>query len=188
MLLKDYFHKEVGLSCEYIDLLESLFETLELPKGYELLKAGSKSKKVFYIEKGLLRVYYYKETKDITHMFFAEKSFFAPVENIFLENNFPYYLETVEPTVLKVVDYVSIESYIDNDLKIQALVRNILTNVIKKLSQRLNSLQFQSAQERYSALLESNPDILLRAPLGDIASYLGITQQTLSVIRAKNME
>jgi hypothetical protein len=57
--------------------------------------------------------------------------------------------------------------------------------MVKLFSDRLYSLQFHTAQERYSTLLNDHSSILMRAPLGHIASYLGITQQTLSVIRSK---
>ena len=60
----------------------------------------------------------------------------------------------------------------------------ILTLTLKRLAKQIYSLKFCTAQERYEHLLEENPQILLRIPLGHIASYLGITQQTLSSIRA----
>lgn len=66
----------------------------------------------------------------------------------------------------------------------EKLIRLLLIDVIDIFSERLYAMQLQSAQDRYKSLIEKHPDILLRAPLGHIASYLGITQQRLSVIRA----
>ena len=63
-------------------------------------------------------------------------------------------------------------------------MRLLLVSAIKSLTERLYLVKFQTAQERYQWLLNNYPQILLRAPLGHIASLLGITQQTLSVIRA----
>lgn len=185
MLLQDFLQKEVRAENEQITEMACLFETLELPKGYEILHPGSKSTKVYYIESGLIRGYYFKEEKDITHFFFSEGRFYSPIENIFLQTPYEFYVETLEHSIIKQLDYATIESYMDRIPKLQALMRTILTQEIKVLSQRLDSLQFQSAQERYNSLIQLNPDILLRAPLGHIASYLGITQQTLSVIRSK---
>jgi hypothetical protein len=59
-----------------------------------------------------------------------------------------------------------------------------LINVLHTIAEKLYSIQFQTALDRYKSLIESHPDLLLRAPLGHLASYLGITQQTLSVIRS----
>ncbi|HEY8365928.1 MAG TPA: Crp/Fnr family transcriptional regulator, partial [Bacteroidia bacterium] len=68
---------------------------------------------------------------------------------------------------------------------LQKLAQSIYIDVISRFSNRLYAMQFQTAKERYDSLMELHPDIILRAPLGHIASYLGITQQTLSVIRAE---
>jgi CRP-like cAMP-binding protein len=91
----------------------------------------------------------------------------------------------LENSTIITVNFSTIEKYLDEDVKLQRLVRHIAISVIKQLADHLHSLQFQSAQERYSILLKKHPKILLRSPLGHIASYLGITQQTLSVIRAE---
>ena len=65
-------------------------------------------------------------------------------------------------------------------------MRMLLISFLKNLSDRLYAIKFQTAQERYELLLKNYPQILLRVPLGHVASFLGITQQTLSVIRAGN--
>jgi hypothetical protein len=67
----------------------------------------------------------------------------------------------------------------------ERFVRMIFINTLKLTSDRLYSLQFQTAEDRYKFMMQEHPNIILRAPLGHIASYLGITQQTLSVIRGK---
>jgi CRP-like cAMP-binding protein len=73
-----------------------------------------------------------------------------------------------------------------NDFPETERIGRILTeNYYVKLEGRLMSLQFTSAKERYELLMTNNPSIIQRAPLGYIASYLGITQETLSRIRAK---
>ena len=66
----------------------------------------------------------------------------------------------------------------------EKFIRLLLVNVLHTIAEKLYAIQFQTAQDRYKKLLDTQPDILLRAPLGHIASYLGITQQTLSVIRS----
>ena len=66
----------------------------------------------------------------------------------------------------------------------EKFIRVLLVNVLHTIAEKLYSIQFQTAQDRYKKLLEAQPYVLLRAPLGHIASYLGITQQTLSVIRS----
>lgn len=185
MNLSEYLKQEVQLSDDTLQLFDSLWKCEELPKGHQLLKEGSLSKKIIFIEKGLLRLYYIKDGKDISHHFFAEKSIYVPIENVFLNEPYPYNLELLENSTIRTVNFTTIEKYLDEDVKLQRLVRHIAISVIKQLADHLHSLQFQSAQERYAILLKKHPNILLRSPLGHIASYLGITQQTLSVIRAE---
>jgi len=185
MNLSNYLKQEIQLPDDTIQLLDSLCDYEELPKGYQLLKEGSLSKKVVFIEKGLLRLYYIKDGKEITHHFFTENNLYVPIENVFLTEFYPYSLELLEDSVIRTVDFTTIEQYLDENVKLQRFFRHIAVSVIKQLADRLHSLQFQSAQERYHILLKNHPTILLRAPLGHIASYLGITQSTLSVIRGE---
>ncbi|MFC5412169.1 Crp/Fnr family transcriptional regulator [Larkinella bovis] len=167
-------------------VLEQAFKREECPKHHKLLQPGNRSQKVFFVEKGLIRTYYLKdEGKDITHFFFAENAFFMAIESIFYHNNSPYGVEVLENSIIRTIPYAELEHYIDQSDELEKLMRLLLIDMLKAFSDRFQSIQFQTAQERYRILLETYPDILLRAPLGHIASYLGITQQTLSVIRAQ---
>jgi CRP-like cAMP-binding protein len=184
MKLTEYL-KEAGLPDDTIELLDKLFETNELPKGHELLREGSRSKKFFYIESGLMRLYYLKDGKDITQLFLQETSVYTAIENVFLNQYYPYNLVLLESCTIRSVDFSLVESYLDTDVRLQRFSRFLAVLTIKQLATQLHSIKFQTAHERYRILLETHPNILLRAPLGHIASYLGITQQTLSVIRAE---
>jgi len=86
-----------------------------------------------------------------------------------------------------VLQLKDIEILCDKYHEFERLARMSTTKTMLQLQQRIVSLQFKTSKERYDSLLERYPQIELRAPLGDIASYLGITQETLSRIRsAKN--
>ncbi|MEO8239203.1 MAG: Crp/Fnr family transcriptional regulator [Flavobacterium sp.] len=184
MKLENYLKYETKLEEKTIILLDELFDHNEFEKGHILLSEGNKSQKIFYVEEGLLRLYYNKDGKDITQQFFVEKMFYKPIENILLNKNYPYQLELLEAGKIRTANFNDIEIIMETDKKLQYFVRFMLTTIIKTLSDRLFSIQFQSAQERYNALIENEPELLLRVSLGHIASYLGITQSTLSVIRA----
>lgn len=184
MTLRDYLKKEIELPEETINRLDNLMKYEELPKGHQLFQEGSKSKKLIFVEKGILRLYYYKNDKDITHHFITENSIYTPIENVFLNEPYRYNVELIEDCVLRSVDFSTLEKHLDEDIYLQRFARLIAVSTIKMLADHLYSIQFQSAQERYNILMEKHSDILLRVPLGHIASYLGITQQTLSVIRA----
>jgi CRP-like cAMP-binding protein len=158
----------------------------ELPRNYHMLLPGNRSLKIFFFERGLARAYYYKNGKDITQSFYKENDSFAPIESIFYNRPSRYGLELLEDCVIYTVNYQEIVDYIDNSMELNKLFRIQTVNSFLSLYDRIDSIQFQSALERYNYMLANYPDIMLRAPMGHIASYLGITPQTLSVVRSQS--
>lgn len=156
-----------------------------LRKGDLVLEPLSYSKTVFFIEKGLARMFYCKDAKKITHYFFMEQSFVASSESVFYNKKSIYGIEALEQLVVIEIPYPKIEVMAEQNIEMNKVIQQLLLNMLVSFSNRLNSLQFESAYDRYHYLLENHSSILLRAPLGDIASYLGISQQTLSVIRSQ---
>jgi len=185
MKLTEYIKERIPHIAGDLQLVDDLFEYRELGKGDNILNERSYTKKVFFIEEGLVRMYYEKDGKDVTHYFFTENMFYLHIENLFQDTNYPYMLELLENCKIRMVDYEKLKSFVLEQNKLQPLFFGLFIDFIKILSNRLFSIQFQSAQERYNLMMKSYRNILLRAPLGHIASYLGITQQTLSVIRAE---
>ena len=185
MKLTEYIQKRVPLLPGDAQLVDELFDYRELYKGDNALNNRNYARKVFFIEEGLIRMYYEKDGKDVTHYFFTENMFYLYIENLFQSTNYPYRLELLENCKIRTVEYEKLKDFVLVQNKLQVLFFGLFIDFIKILSNRLSSIQFQSAYERYNIMMDSYRDILLRAPLGHIASYLGITQQTLSVIRAE---
>lgn len=165
--------------------LDQDFKRKKCIKGQKLLEPGNLSTKLFFIEKGLVRTFYTKNEKDITHYFFPENTFTLPIDSVFYQRPSPYGIEVLEPSIIRWVPFSTIEKHIEKSPNLEKFIRSLLIDVLRGFSDRLSALQFQSAQERYKTLMDNHPDILLRASMGHIASYLGITQQTLSVIRGQ---
>jgi len=185
MELLDYFKLHAKLSTSTEWKLEKMFQTIEVPKGMREIEPDTFSKKIYFIEKGLARSFYFKETKDITHFFFGENDFYTSIDSVFYQKINPYGLEFLEKSTARVANYAELEELINETPELQLFARQFLIQYLKRFSERLDAIQFQTAQERYQTMMENHPDILLRASLGHVASYLGITQQTLSVIRAQ---
>lgn len=185
MELLAYIKSKVNLSQDDCAEIDDAFKTESYSEGAQLIKPGSFSSKVFFIEKGLIRTFYYKDEREITQFFFDEGSFTAPLDSIFHNKSETYGWEAVENTTVKVVQYNKLEALFSKIPAFQQLFFYVAMDMINVFALKLESLQFQTAEQRYQSMMEMYPEILLRAPLGQIASYLGITQQTLSVIRAK---
>lgn len=174
-----------GFSEEEASEIVSIFKKEEVRKGKNLLEEFNFSKKLFFVERGLLRSYYTKDLKDVTHAFLSENTFYLSLESVFYDQTSPFGLECLEQGILYTVHYNRIEEMLLSYPKLYQFINLVLIDVIKNDSNRFYSLQFQSANDRYNNFVKNHPDLLRRVALGQIASYLGISQQTLSVLRAQ---
>jgi CRP-like cAMP-binding protein len=117
-------------------LLISLFAPqcwLSIKNQQELLSEGSRSRKFFYIESGLMRLYYLKDGKDITQLFLQESSVYTPIENVFLNQYYPYNLVLLEKCIIRSVDFSMVESYLDTDVRLQRFSRFLAVLTINSL-------------------------------------------------------
>jgi CRP-like cAMP-binding protein len=185
MELVPYLQQHWQLSSEIAEKLASLFKEQRFAKGQTVRESGTNSKNLYFIQKGLCRTYYWKEDKNITHYFFQENSFSMPIESIYYNQPSLYCFEALEDSIILSAYNPTIEAYSEKVPELGKVAQMLLIEIIKGFSDRLYAIQFQSASERYNSMIATYPNILLRAPLGNIASYLGITQQTLSLIRSQ---
>jgi CRP-like cAMP-binding protein len=187
MDLAAFFKSSIPNSLDLADKVDAIFNREVHQKGTILLRPEKFSTKLFFIEKGLIRTYYLKDGKDITHIFFDENSFSGPIDCIYFNRPSLYGWEVLEESTIRVANYKDFESNMLNIDGMDNFARMVLINNVRQTSDRLYAIQFQTAESRYKYMMEEHPNILLRAPLGHIASYLGITQQTLSVIRGRKL-
>jgi CRP-like cAMP-binding protein len=179
------FFTSQSYSEEHASKIASIFKMETVHKGQKLLEPDNHGTKVYFVQEGLLRTYYLKEGKDITHHFFLENTFALPLESIFFNRATPYGIESLEAGIIVSAHYRDFEKLSEIYPSLQKTISLLLIDVLNAFSERLYAIQFQTAQDRYQAMVDNHPDLLRRAPLGHIASYIGITQQTLSVLRAQ---
>lgn len=158
---------------------------ITLLKNDILSEQGSRHRNVYFVESGLLRSFYIEKGKEITIKFYMEGKLAAPIDTLFNEQTTRYTIEAIEDSEVLVCDYRKIEAFCNTSIAVANFGRYILGKLMSQMYDRIASLQFMTAKERYDELMRENPNIILRAPLGMIAGYLGITQETLSRIRAK---
>lgn len=170
------------------ELLEAITKNVVIEnhkKGTTLLQEGDVCRKLYFVEKGMIRFFYTnKNGKDITHWFAPEQSFLTEVVSFFNQAASEYYIETLEDSTLFTLTLDSLNHLLDNFPELEKFGRIFSLNMAVQFGEKVIDLQFRTAQERYHSLLEKHPDILQRASLGHIASFLGITQQSLSRIRS----
>lgn len=172
------------LSAESVADLTNYAELLNFKKGHQLIHEGQYSDELFFIIEGSAKAYYVKDGKIITDWFAFENEFICAINSFFLFIPSPHYIELLEDSTLILIRRADMMTLCNKHHDIERLGRLSATKTMLQLQQRVVSLQFETAQQRYLNLLSQYPHIEQRASLGEIASFLGITQETLSRIRA----
>jgi len=167
------------------DLLNILLEKIELvefPARYKLIKSGSIANKIFFVEKGACRSYYLKDGNDITTWFTFENDFTTSFYSFISNEPSHETIELLEDSILYVLKFDVLNKLTEEYPEINHLYRKVLElNFVRQ--EKLLTERFSTAKEKYQNLITKFPEILQRVPLMHIASYLGITQSTLSRIR-----
>lgn len=173
-----------SISPETLGTFTGLSKRESYSKGKVILSPGEICRKIYLIEKGILRFYYYDEQgKDITHHFIFEGDLVTEVHSFFNLEKSEYYIETLEDTDVHTHTLEDFEYMVSNFPEVEKMARIIFMEFVLEFGEKIKDLQFRDAKTRYENLLHKHPDILQRINLGHIASYLGITQQSLSRIR-----
>lgn len=159
---------------------------ITLKKGETLVKEGQYADKVFYILKGCARAYYLNDGKDITDWFAFENDFICAINSFFQNIPSPHFIEVLEDTILLEISRENTMILSDKYHEFERLSKTIVINTMLRQQERIVSMQFQSAEQKYQNILSAYPNILQRIPLTHIASYIGITLETLSRIRKLN--
>ena len=172
------------LSAEAQDALKECFEKYILSKNDYLIKEGQISRYMYFLESGALRGYYNVDGKEITHWFAFENDFVTSFHSFITNQPAVENIQLIESAVLWRISKEQLQNLYNQHHEIERLVRIAYEKYYIKLEERYVNAQFKTAKELYNNLLQQRPHILERVPLGYIASYLGISQETLSRIRS----
>jgi CRP-like cAMP-binding protein len=154
-----------------------------LKKGELVLRSNTRSNKVIIVKSGILRSYYFQNGNDITAHFAMPYSIIGAVDSLLKNKKSIYNIEALEDSEVLLLDYTEMEAFLELHPKYERLARQVSQLLYLELVERFEGMMFLSAKERYDHLLARYPNIRQQVSLGHIASYLGITQETLSRIR-----
>jgi Cyclic nucleotide-binding domain. len=164
------------------------FTKIEVPAKTMLVQEGEISKKVFFIEKGCIRVWFNNDGKDVTFQFFFERERVSSVESF--NKNIPSIvsLETIEPCILWVIGKNDMDRIMKDGMAIAEVREKWMDALFERnLHYMKHCLSFikDTPLQRYLNLIEKQPQVVQRVPQHYIASYLGITKVHLSRIKSK---
>ena len=171
------------MTHEELDLLESILVPLKFAKNEMILREGETCTNIYWVVKGLVRQYYYKNGKELTEYMASENTIVMCIESLFREQPTYLQIKALEPTIMIALPKAELEAVAMKSVNIQILFRKILEESLILSQHHADMLRFESAQDRYAKLVKNQPQLVLRAPLVYIASYLQMTPETLSRVR-----
>lgn len=153
-------------------------------KNHVLIPELSKCDKLYFINSGIVRAYFYHEGKETTDFFGIEGMVFGPIVRQFPSKATPHIVECLEDCTLSYIHFNDLATLYDQFHDIERLGRIIAIQSLILMQKKLDSIQLMNARQRYEDFTTAYPSIVERAKLGHIASYLGMNQVTLSRIRS----
>lgn len=181
-LLK-YFNGFHKLSEEAEQALIEISTELKVKKNTIIQDAGQTCKTIYFIKKGVARIYYFKDGLEITESFAFENTILARVESLFRNKPSKKAIRLLEDSELVAINADLLFKLYDKYPETERLFRLLFESAYVDTINRIENLQFHTAEERYNMLLSESSDVIKRVPLKYIASYLGITPVSLSRIR-----
>ncbi|PSR51896.1 cyclic nucleotide-binding protein [Adhaeribacter arboris] len=182
--LAEALNKISKLSSVVIEELNQLTKASGVKKNTILLDVGAVSRHLYFIQTGLARVFYFHEAEDVTDYFAIDNQFIGGVESLFTGMPSKKGIHVLEDSIIYSILYADLEELCRKYHEMERAGRMLAIYAFLEGQQRIESIRFHEAKERYKALGNKYPGILNRCPLKHIASYLGITQVSLSRLRA----
>ncbi|WP_324680541.1 Crp/Fnr family transcriptional regulator [Hymenobacter sp. GOD-10R] len=183
--LLDHIAQFVPLSAELAATLRQRTQSHHFRKQELLHKADTVCRRTYWIQRGLVRIYFNKDGKIVTDGFAAENEWMTSAYSFMRGVPDAYAIAAIEPTEAYSWSLEDLLHLFDQFHEMERFGRMIMSAQFIQQSERLNSLRFTSPAEKYQHFCTYYQPILGRLPLGMIASYLGITPETLSRVRAK---
>ena len=173
------------LTSEEIQALASILIPMRVKKGMIVLQEGEVCQNIYYVERGMVHQYYRKNGKNVTEHIGSEGSIVMCIESLFRQEASSLTIETLEPSMLYAIPFDMFSQLCQSAYAFCKIQISILQESLIESQRKADTLRFETAKERYLRTLQDHPDIVRRAPLHIVASFLQITPETLSRVRSQ---
>lgn len=182
--LFDFISKYVSLTEEEKQVIVSLDIFRNVKKGTILLREGEKSTNSYFVLKGCIRTYYIIDGEEKTTDFYTEMEALTPLCTV-SETSSEYYISCIEDSILSVSNTEMELEMFNKFPKFETLCRIMTEEYLANEKRNFDEFKFSSPEQRYINLLDKRPELVQRVSQNQLASYLGITPQSLSRLRAR---
>ena len=160
------------------------FHKVHLKKGDFLLQRGQVCKQMSFVNLGSLRTFYFNNKgKEITHCFRTKNTFISSFKSFILQELSLLSIMALEETELIVIDYDTLQKLYSTSITWQNIGRLLTERAYIEMEEYASVLNNESAKEKYLRLINEHGEILQKASVEHVATYLGVTRRTLSRIR-----
>jgi len=173
------------LTDEAADELYQNVTTRTFQKDEYPVRSGEICRYIFFISKGLTKTFFYKEDKEFIMRFFSQNESFTVLESFLTQKPSHFTVMALETTTVTLLSYEKMEMLCCKHHCIETLFRKLISMASVMMMKRISEMLEANGTRRYQQFVEENNELLQRINLGDLANYLGITQQSLSRIRSK---
>jgi CRP-like cAMP-binding protein len=172
------------LSVQTRSLITAHMELLQFDKKHVLVKEGERHPFAYFMIKGAARSFYLKDGIDINTWFALENEVIGSLLN-FRDKPARETIELIEDSTLLQINVYQLKKAMPDNPEITNFILAIIEEYALFLEEKAYYTQMTDAMDKYQVLLENQPELLQRIPLTYLASFLGISRETLSRIRAK---
>ena len=185
MELKEGLYSIYPLLNDEMEKILAIAEKIQLSKNKIIIQQQQINKYIYFLEEGICRIFYPKDDKEVILDFCFSGDIILPLNSYI--HNLPTYeiVDTLEDCTVYRISIAELQSLYTSSLPIANWGRKLAELETIKIEARLMQSLFKSAAERYADLLRKAPQLLHHIKLGYVASYLGVSQVTLSRIRAE---
>ena len=182
--LLQYISTRITLSPELKEQIASCFKIVYAKKGDKILHHNQRASHLFFIEKGILHNYYYHDGRQVSSWFYSEYFFVTAWHSLYTQKASFEEIACLEDCKLYRISYSDYQRLMADFPAFGNFARVLAEEMLVFLDEYSKAWAFLSAREKYEMLQKSFPGIELRVKLGLLASFLGMSQETLSRIRA----
>ncbi len=175
----------ITLSVDALHAFADILEPFKVLKGHRLVDEGQVCNYMYYVERGLVLQYYRKNNVSVTEHISHEGDMVICIESFFLREPSKIVVAMLEPSVVFGIPHDAMEKLASRSFEICKLVFSIQQRALIVSQHKADVLRFETAKERYIRTMKENPEIIRRAPLHNVASYLQMSPETLSRVRSQ---
>ncbi|MFK7949015.1 MAG: Crp/Fnr family transcriptional regulator [Saprospiraceae bacterium] len=186
-ILFNFISKYIKISDEEQQAIIALDIFRTIKKGTVLLKEGEYSDKGYFVLKGCLRTYYVIDGEEKTTAFYTEMEGITP-NCVLTKKASTYYVAATEDSIITISNPDLEQEMFEKFPKFESLCRVLSEELLAKQQIDFDQFKTSSPEQRYKNILENRPDLIQRVPQYQLASFLGITPQSLSRLRSRMVE